>query len=253
MPLPDLESTLEPIEPPAAPLPASVALPEATGLTAQLIIQRLRDESLPLLDRRKTIAIAEVHAVDASESAELKPLLRTYVERFRDSKDPADLVAVGSAVRKYVALLDEDEIASIGFLLEAGHRAAVSPEIELEVAKMVLRKLSATLPEQADPYPELGERLMELARTYLNARLLPRPHLGATALNSVLGLVLLRSRYLAEVYGILSKLRLEWFKQQLARRAGKLFDDLSVRFPAERSQPHREQLASLQDALETPG
>jgi len=135
-------------------------------------------------------------------------------------------------------------------VLEVGHKAPVPLEIELEVAKMVVRKLSATLPEEADALPELSSQLMDLARTYLNPRLLPRPYYAATALNSVLALVLLRSAHLESLYGILRELRVSWFDQLLARRAQSIEQELAGRFPASVCGAHRESISALVSILQ---
>ena len=144
-----------------------------------------------------------------------------------------------------MGILGREEVASLAFVLEAGHKAPVSPEIELEVSKMVVRKLTAVLPLDANRLPELGTQMMDLARTYLNPRLLPRQHHGAIALNSVLALALLCDPQLPELFDILRQLRLAWFKQLVIRRAETILQDLARRIPENASGPHRESLESL--------
>lgn len=221
---------------------------EETQIPSPELLVKLADPMLSQEKLRRFILQAEVVAFDPEQAKTLKPILRQCIEQYRDSTDSVDLTAVAAAIRKYVALLGRDEISSVGFILDAGHRALVPPEIELEVTKMVVRKLCAVLPQEADGFPELGRQLMDLARTYLNPRLLPRPHYGAIALNSVLGLVLLDDRYLGELFQVLRELRVPWFEQLLIRRAETLKQDLVHRSENE-IRRQRENLESLVRAM----
>ena len=236
---------------PSLPNPESVfedrpvELGEEPQVTSADLLSRLADRSLSRNLLRKAILEAEVGSFDADQANFLKPLLRRYIEENRDSADPTNLVAVASAIRKYVGILGQEEISSVGFVLEAGHRAPVQPELELEVTKMLVRKLSAVLPRESNSFPELGSQLMDLARTYLNPRLLPRQHHGAIALNSVLAVTLLRTHGLEELIDILGRLPLPWFKQLVIRRAKMLEQDLAHRFPGSEFNPHRENLEAL--------
>ncbi len=225
---------------PQAPAPIEQDPP-----TTQEILAGLRRDDLSPEEKRRLVIEAEVLPFDPGQVDDLKVLLRKYIEQGRDSDLPADLIAVTSAIRKYVAIIDRDELRSVGFLLDAGHRAPVPLEIELEVAKMVVRKLTANPPENPDPDPLLAARLMELARAYLNDRLLPREKYGAVALNSVLSLVLLRSSQLGVLFDLLRGIRLSWFKQLVARRARRLQQELSRRLPEDRCKPHVDGLDSL--------
>ena len=96
---------------------------------------------------------------------------------------------------------------------------------------MIVRKLSVNPPPDPNSWPDLANQLADLARTYLNPRLLPRQYLAAIALNSILALALLRSDVLSEVYRIFRLLRVPWFKQLVARRAEEIGHALASHFP----------------------
>ena len=183
------------------------------------LLVRLKDGSLNHLDRRRLIVEAKVVDFELEQLGPLHTVLRDFIAKYRESNNPDDIVAVGAAIRKCVATLHADEALSYAAqLLEAGPRTPVPVEVELELVKMIVRKLTANLPKPDDSMPELGDRLREIAETYLNPRLLVREKYGAIALNAILGLVLLRSRHGPEVLRSVSELKVPWFRQLLARR-----------------------------------
>ena len=107
-------------------------------------------------------------------------------------------------------------------MLTSGERFALPIELELEVCKMVVRKLTSNPPAARDQYPELALRLEELVDTYARSRLLAREKHGAVALNAILGLVLTRSGDDSAVIDRVRALGVGWFQTLLGRRAGLL-------------------------------
>ena len=107
------------------------------------------------------------------QAAALTPLLKRFIEEYRESDVPADLVAVGSAIRNYVARAPVGEaFEAAASLLKSQGRLKIPIELEVEVTKMVVRKLTANPPVQRDQYPELALRLEELVDAYARPRLL---------------------------------------------------------------------------------
>jgi len=201
------------------------AAPLSEAAQTQQILTSLLDPHASPKKKCQWILDLEGTSFDKSQAGMLEPVLFEFIQSQRNSSDPLDAIAVGSAIRQYVAILDGTELGSIATLLEAEHRTPVSLEIELEIAKMVVRKLTAVPSSSANPFPELADRLMEICRTYLNARLLPRTNYGATALNAILGLTLLAASHLPELFEQLRNLRVVWFKQQIARRTNRLLSE----------------------------
>ena len=212
-------------------------------LDSQALLDELRSPRDPQ-SRRHLVLVLEPLSFNGGQIAELRELLRQFIEENRDSNVPEDLVAVGSAIRKFVGILPADQLGEISFILESGHRAPVAPEIELEVAKMIVRKLTVNVSREPNFLPDLANQLADLARTYLNPRLLPRQYHAAIALNSILALALLRSDLLPEVNEILRPLRAPWFKQLVARRAEEIGGELGSRFP-DAGRGHRESLEEV--------
>lgn len=200
------------------------AAPLATA-TEILTTLASRDSTIAL--KRRLIIDAEGLSFSDDQKPRLREALWSFIQDRRDSDDFADLVAAGAAVRKYVALVNQGDIESLCPLLESGHRAPVSIEIELEITKMIAWKLSLAPPPPGNT-PELATRMLELARLYLHDRLLPRKGYAAVALNAVMTLVLLRS-HVDEIIGIVNDLRLNWFKQLLVRRLHDLKAELNGR------------------------
>jgi hypothetical protein len=169
-------------------------------------------------------------AFRSQEAAALAPLLREFIEDYRDSNVPADLVAVGSAIRNYIATAPSDAaFAAAASLLKAEGRFPIPIELEIEVTKMVVRKLTANPPAQRDQHHELALRLEELVDAYAKPRFLAREKHGAVALNAVLGLVLTRSGPDAAVVARMRALGVSWFEQLLGRRSAQLQSDLALR------------------------
>lgn len=212
-----------------------LADPAPTQEAAHEILTRLGQQGLSNEVRRTLVLEAEVLPFLEDQRPELVRLLRGFVEENRDSNDPMDQVAVGSAIRKLVFNLEEGDWETAAALLEVGPRGELPLEVELEVAKSLVYRLVAEPPNDDDAEPILGERLFEIVSGYLNARLLPRTGYAATALNAVLGLLLLRSRHVDEALEQLSNLEVGWFTELVARRARQLSAEIRDRHASEQS------------------
>jgi hypothetical protein len=196
------------------------------GPDAESILRTLGDPETGAADRRRAVIDAEVVSFPSGEAGRLKAILLQFIREVRNSDNPADLVAVGSAVRKFVAMMDEDDLPSLAVLLDADHNVTVPVEVELEVTKTLVRWLAVHPPERTDAEPGLADCLCDLADTYLKPRMLAREKFGAVALNAVLALFLLRSSYTNHVLKSLKGLRVAWFTELVARRAGQIRRDL---------------------------
>jgi hypothetical protein len=93
---------------------------------------------------------------------------------------------------------------------------------------------------------------MELARAYLNPRLLPREKYGAVALNTVLALLLLRSRHVPELLKLVAEVPHAWFRDLLVRRARKIQEEVARRIPADQVKEPLACIEALIQAVTTP-
>ena len=194
------------------------------------VVESLRRFDLGHDERRKLILEAEALPFRGQQAAEIAPLLWQFIEDYRGSNVSADLVAVASAIRNYVATAPADQaFRAAASLLKAEGRLPLPIDLELEIARMVVRKLTANPPAGQDQYPELARSLAELANTYLNPRLLAREKHGAVALNAVLAIVLTDDPRADQVIERARQLDVAWFQQLLGRCAARLCTDLGAR------------------------
>lgn len=222
--------------------------PEEAEASAAEVLATLETAGVPAANRRRMILAAEVLRFDAAQAESLKPLLRRYIDRQYGSDQGDEQIAVASAVRKYIALLSVAELPTVTALLQADRKAP--PPFEMEVAKMITRKLLATLPDDTAPLQSLGEELMDLVAGYATPRMLPKRYCGAVALDAMLSLALLRSRHLPGLTSRLRSIPINWFRATVARQARVLRGDIAKRFSAERCRPASQCLADLAAAAE---
>jgi hypothetical protein len=206
------------------------------------VLRTLESDSAGEAERANAIIHAEAMSFDADQIRRLGPILHQYIERYRDSNDPTTVIAVGCAVRTYIASMPMADFGSIATFLEADHRASPSLSAQIELTKMAVRKLTANPPQLADSQPALAKQLFDIVESYLNARCLAQDKIGAIALNAVLALGLLRSRHMADVLDRLHALSVAWFKGLLSREATWLCEEVASRLSADR---HDECLAGL--------
>lgn len=182
-------------------------LEEPAGAGSHLIERLIAAEG----DDRRQLII-EVEAVPfAEDQYRLIELLKAYIEENRDSTDRDELIAVGSAIRKCVALFDSSEFGWLATLLESGHQ----PSLDVEIAKMVFRRYSVSPPERPDPHPQLSDRLAEIASDYLRPHVFSRERSPAVAMLAIQALLAMRSE---RARAIINDLPFGWFRQQLRRR-----------------------------------
>jgi hypothetical protein len=191
---------------------------DLNALTAEMVVEKLQSVSITHEEQRQLVLETEAMGFSVEQDRELKPVLREYIERYRDSNEPEDLIAVGSAIRKYVAIMDMSDMASIASILESSHRAVLPVEVELELMKMIVRKFAANPPSSPNLFPKLAEQISDLTKAYLNPRILPQGKYAAVAMNGVQGLVSMVSGKQDEVLQMLKTLPFGWFRDQLTRR-----------------------------------
>lgn len=203
--------------------PPADAPPDPARLVAQIGTSRPDDAA-----ERRAVLDAEVTPFPPELVAELLAGLRGYIDRNRLSADPETAVAVCSAVRKYVAELPAGRLDEAAGILDTA-AGDVPPQLEAEAAKMVVRKFTAQPPGPGVSYPQLAERLTDLAGAYLHPRHLRREYVKVTALNATLALAFLSGDGRADILDRLRRLSVGWFRQQLGRRAGDLLAGYQTR------------------------
>ena len=154
---------------------------ESQNWTSDELLAALSGSSGKILP--SMVCAIELTGFDHAQTKILLPLLWQYIVEHRDSNDRDELIAVGAAIRKYIAIMPMDQLGSLSVLLESGHRTPLPMELEIEIAKMVLRNCEVCPPAVANRFPQLSQRFWELVQAYINPRvLLPDKHAAVTSL-----------------------------------------------------------------------
>ena len=219
-----------------AHVPSRPAIEEPIGITprdgSQDVNQLLID--LAMFGANAPIALLceiELAHFDPPQQKTLLPLLWRYTLEHRDSNNRDELVAVGAAIRKYVALMPMDQMGELATLLESGHRSSLPIELEIEVAKMVYRNFEVHPPTVADPHPQLAERLWEMAQAYLNPRILVRDKHAAAASLAVEAIVVLRSPLAENAWQAVTECPYSWFSELVSDDLDELLQKWSDKNP----------------------
>jgi hypothetical protein len=162
------------------------------------------------------ICLAEVTRFDETQRAVLSLLLWRYILDHRDSGNHDELVAVGSAVRKYMAMMPIERMGEVTVLLEAPLQNRSQPGLTLEVAKMVYRNFESAPPASPDPHPQLASRLLEIARTCLKPDTFLVGNYATIASLAVEAIVAMRSQQAADAWGAALTSRHRWFAEMVS-------------------------------------
>ena len=195
----------------------------------EAVVTSLQRHELEPEERRTLILEAEVLPFRGQQAAELVPLLRRFIEMYRESDDPADLVAVGSAIRNYVATAPVgDALEAAASLLKEEGELEIPIELEVEVTKMVVRKLTANPPRRRSvfrvSFAARGTRRCLCAAATTSSR-----EVWSRCSECHPGFVLSRSGRDADVVERMRTLDVAWFQQLLARYAARLREELIAR------------------------
>ncbi len=187
------------------------ATTDSDGLTTDELLRQLTAAGAnPPCSLLCRVELARFHP---SQRPVLLPLLWKYVVDHRDSNNRDELVAVGAAVRKYIAIMPMDRMGELTALLETGHRSPLPIELEIEVAKMVYRNFETHPPDVADPQPELARRFWEMVQAYINPRILLRDkHSAATSL-AIEAIVSMRSPLARQAWQAAVACPYRWFAE----------------------------------------
>jgi len=191
------------------------------------------------------ICQVEVCAFNKGQREVVLTCLWEFILHNRTSKDRNIITGVGAAVRKYVALMPMDQMDKLATLLVPLPRTVVSPELELEIAKMVYRNFEVKPPEQINAHPELAQQLWEMVQIYSNPRILLRDKNASIASLSIEALVALQSDRAEAAWKIAKASPLKWFGEIVS---DDLFE-LASRW-AVRSSQAAAWLADLRDRVE---
>ena len=190
----------------------------AAPLTPDQIIHHLRTSS----PHPEVVCVAEFTKFTSSQNTDLLPALWQYIVANRNSNNKEVLVAVGSAIRKYISALPMLQMGELATLLDSGSRSPLPIASEIEVAKMVYRCFESEPPAANDPQPALASNLWEVAQAYINPRVLLRDKYATAASLAILAIVSMRSSLAEPALQAVRECPYGWFKDVVRDDLGEL-------------------------------
>ena len=214
-------------DPQLIPSRSSSSFDAGTGpgeLTAEQLLRQLTNAGAN--PPSSLLCAVELTRFEPSQHAILLPLLWQYILAHRNSNDRGELVAVGAAIRKYIAIMPMDRMGELAVLIESGHRSPLAIELEIEVAKMIYRNFEVHPPAVEDPQPELAQRLWEMVQAYVNPRILLRDKHSAAASLAIEAVASMRSPLAVQAWRAAAQSPYRWFAELVSDD----LDDLHVRW-----------------------
>ena len=173
----------------------------------------------------------ELTRFDPTQRKAVLPLLWQYILDHRNSNDRNELVAVGAAIRKYIAIMPMDRLGELAVLLETGHRSPLPIDLEIEVAKMICRNFEVLPPVVADPHPELAKRFWEMVQAYINPRVLLRDKCSAATSLAIEAIVSMRSPLAEQACQAANACPYRWFAELVSDDLDDLHERWSGKSP----------------------
>jgi len=189
------------------------------------LVPRLQSTSADLLSRVKDagsnptiedICEVEITRFNREQLAIIRPVLWQYFLTHRNSNNPEDLIAVASAIRKYIATMPMSEISDLADLLDPTQRFPLSLDLELEIVKMIYRCFEAIPPVSTNANPLLSARLWEIAKDYSSPRMLLRDKYSAVASLAIESLVAMQSEYATSAWQLATASPHQWFAEMVS-------------------------------------
>jgi len=209
--------------------PSYDASPDSSELTAEGIIDQLTAAGAKTPS--SLLCQVELARFNPFQREAVLPLLWQYILDHRNSNDCDELVAVGAAIRKYIAIMPMGQMGELTDLLETGHRSPLPVDLEIEVAKMVYRNFEVYPPDLPDPHPELAKRLWEMVQAYINPRILLRDkHSAATSL-AIEAIVSMRSPLAEQACQAANACPYRWFAELVSDDLDDLYERWSSKSP----------------------
>lgn len=170
-------------------------------------------------------AIIEIQStpIPADKLSGAIDLLVEFIKKHRGTNSQNVVVAVGAAIRKVLLNVSDEQLGLGEELMKSAGNLEVPIEVELEVAKMVVHRFRYAPNTSTVGLSELASLLLENARVYSKTNLVNRDCYNATALNSVLAIVLMRHEEAAALINHIESISPQWFvdlvKNRLRRMA----------------------------------
>ena len=191
-------------------------------------------------------AIIEIQStpIPADKLSGAIDLLVEFIKKHRGTNLQEVLVAVGAAIRKVLLNVSDEQLGLGAELMKSAGNLEVPIEVELEVAKMVVHRFRYAPNTSTVGLSELASLLLENARVYSKTNLVNRDCYNATALNSVLAIVLMRHEEAAALINHIESISPQWFVDLVKNRLRRMATEIE-----NENLPEAAELVALMKAL----
>jgi hypothetical protein len=220
---------------------SSQVLIESVRKQLLIVEQNAAEVKIPfnalLQDLRNGLGSANATAIDAvlqiqtqpipsDSSIETTQLLVSFIEKHRNTNSQKVLIAVGAAIRKVLLNIADEQLGLAAELMKSAGSLEVPIEVELEVAKMVVHRFRYAPNTSTEGLSDLADLLLDNAKDYSKAKLVNREYYGATALNSVLSIVLMRHKEASALIEHIEAVSADWFVELVKNRLRRIAKEI---------------------------
>lgn len=220
---------------------SSQVLHESVRKQLLIVEQNAAEVEIPfnalLQDLRNGLDSANATAIDAVLQIQTQPipsdssietiqLLVSFIEKHRNTNSRKVLIAVGAAIRKVLLNIADEQLGLAAELMKSAGSLEVPIEVELEVAKMVVHRFRYAPNTSTEGLSELADLLLDNAKVYSKAKLVNREYYGATALNSVLSIVLMRHKEASALIEHVEAVSAGWFVELVKNRLRRIAKEI---------------------------
>jgi len=191
-------------------------------------------------------AIIEIQStpIPADKLSGAIDLLVEFIKKHRGTNSQNVVVAVGAAIRKVLLNVSDEQLGLGAELMKSAGNLEVPIEVELEVAKMVVHRFRYAPNRSTAGLSELASLLLDNARVYSKTNLVNRDCYNATALNSVLAIVLMRHEEAAALINHIESISPQWFVDLVKNRLRRMATEIE-----NENLPKAAELVALMKAL----
>jgi hypothetical protein len=189
--------------------------------SAEEILGRLENPRVPLEEKITAALFSETTHFSDAQKPRLLSALFGFAYHNRFAKAGGDLLAaVGSAIRKFAMNMSEPDFEQYARLFLTTNTDTLSCRIELELVKALNWRLVVAAGIAPGSFPALESVVSEMASEYATPRLVLQENYASIVINSVIAVILMNGKRQEELIGRITRLKLGWLSELLARRLG---------------------------------
>jgi hypothetical protein len=184
-------------------------------------------------DRLDKGDILVLHLEVATIRQEDRPLALAYLRGFLEGKamkgwnleDSDERTVIGSAIRKYIAMIDIGDIESTIPIFKEEGMVYVDEALKMEYCKMLQRKFFANFSEDKNPYPNLSDFVFDIFKSNFDTDKINNSSMFSTlSVQAAEALLLMRSDHCEELMTILRETDIGWLNGLLENRIKRIIE-----------------------------